>query len=172
VSATAPFVVGRVSMPKTSCTGRGGSVSSKPGLVLKVKKSRKLTLSGSFTSCTGTFVSVGHITASVQTSTAVNCTTAMNVTSGGSGTFTWNSPLAMGTSDAHLRLVVVSTVRHVTKIHVYGTITAKANIFTGRHITGTITLNRGLSPRAAGGDCSAKSPLTKIAITSIKLALN
>jgi hypothetical protein len=78
----------------------------------------------------------------------------------------------MGKSAATLRFVITSSSGHVTKVHFYGDVTSNANVFTSDHVSGNITMNRGLQSVADGGDCSATSPLTSFGVTSITMKLS
>jgi hypothetical protein len=77
----------------------------------------------------------------------------------------------MGQSSVTLRFVVTSTSGHATQVHFYGDVRSAANVFTGTHVSGNLTMNRGLATAANGGDCSKTSPLTSFGITAITMKL-
>jgi hypothetical protein len=74
----------------------------------------------------------------------------------------------MGKSRLTLRFVITSTSGHTSTAHVYGGVTANVNVFKGSHVSGDVTLNRGLQSPSDGGDCGSTA-LTKFGITAIKL---
>ena len=78
----------------------------------------------------------------------------------------------MGKTAVTLRFVVTSTSGHTTQVHFYGDVRSAQNVFTGAHLSGNLTLNRGLHSIANGGDCSATSPLTSFGITAITMKLS
>jgi hypothetical protein len=170
---TGSVVVGRPNVTYlAACTGSAGSVGANPGLLYSTAKPQTFTLASTMSSCTGPYVSSARISFSFRSSTAINCKNAINVTSGGSGTLFWPSPGGMGKSAATLRFVITSSSGHVTKVHFYGDVQSKANVFTSSHVSGNITLNRGLQTVANGGDCSTSSPLKTFGITSISMKLS
>ncbi|MDQ1479375.1 MAG: large repetitive protein, partial [Actinomycetota bacterium] len=172
-TSTGPVVVGRPNVTYlAACTGSAGSVGMSPGLLDSTSKPQTITLASTMSSCTGPYVSSARISFSFRSSTAINCRNAINVTSGGSGTMFWPTPGGMGKSAATLRFVITSSSGHVTKVHFYGDVASKANVFNSAHVSGNITLNRGLQTVAAGGDCSTTSPLTSFGVTSITMKLS
>jgi hypothetical protein len=56
-----------------------------------------------------------------------------------------------------------------TEPDVYGRVTSTVNMFTGSHVSGDLTLDRGLKQASDGGDCSANQPLTALGVTAVKL---
>ena len=169
---TDPFVVGAAGPPTTQCSASSGSLTATPGLVLATAKPQTLTLNVPLGSCSGTWVAAGRIQTSVRSSTPINCRTSLNVTNGGPVNFTWTVPGGMGKSAGSIRLVITSTTGHQTHVHFYGEVNSKANIFTGRHITGNMTLDHGLAPVAGGGDCTVTNPITAFGVTAFSLSLN
>jgi hypothetical protein len=172
-TSAGPVVVGRPNVTYlAACTGSAGSVGASPGLLYSTSKPQTITLASTMSSCTGPYVTAARISFSFRSSTAINCQNAINVTSGGSGTLFWPAPGGMGKSAATLRFVITSSSGHVTKVHFYGDVTSKANVFTSAHVSGNITLNRGLQSVADGGDCSTTSPLASFGVTSITMKLS
>jgi len=74
----------------------------------------------------------------------------------------------MGKSALTLRFVLTSTSGHTTQAHVYGDVQSKVNVFSGSHVSGDLTLNRGLKSTADGGDCGSTA-LTNLGVSAIKL---
>jgi hypothetical protein len=172
-TTTGPVVAGRPNVTYlAACTGSAGSVGANPGLLYSTSNPQTITLASTMSSCTGPYVSSARISFSFRSSTEINCKNAINVTSGGSGTLFWPAPAGMGKTAATLRFVITSSSGHVTKVHFYGDVTSKANVFTSNHVSGNITLDRGLPSVADGGDCSTTTPLTSFGVTSITMKLS
>lgn len=170
-SASAAVVIGTAAPPSTSCTGSAGRLTSTPGLLLTYAQPQTLALATTFGSCTGTWVTSARLAISVRSSTAITCPSAFNVTNGGSGRITWTAPPGMGTSGVSVRLVVTGTTGHVTKLHFYGEVTSQSNIYTGRRLSGNITINKGLNAVASGGDCTVTLPITTADVTAASLKI-
>jgi hypothetical protein len=168
---SAPAIVG-TSYKKASCSGHAGSVVATHGLFLAQAKPQTLTLAATMSTCSGPYVSAGRMNASFRSATAITCRTATQTTNGGSGKLTWTAPLGMGSGAATLRFVFVSSSGHTTQVHIYGDVTSRPNLFTGRHVNGSITLNKGLKAVAAGGNCTALIPLTSFGITAIAFTIS
>jgi hypothetical protein len=171
LQVTTPLVKPGASYHAASCTGATGSVTLTHGLFLKTKKNQTIDLKATTGKCTGPYVKAGRMNYEFRTSTPVSCQSVSNVQNGGFGTLTWTVPSGMGTSQGTMRFIFVSTTGHTTKVHFFGTITSKANVFTGRHISGNLTLNRGLRAKANGGDCVATKPLINFAVTAIGFSI-
>jgi hypothetical protein len=164
-----PIKVGRPPVSAlATCSGQTGSVGVRPGLATSPARSQTFSLSSTLSQCGGPYVRAASLSISVRSSTALMCRNAINVNSTGSGTIRWTTPGGMGKSSLTLRFVITSTSGHETKAHVYGQVTTTVNMFTGSHVSGDLTLDRGLAASSAGGDCSA-SPLTHFGVTAIKL---
>jgi titin len=169
-SVSAAAVVG-TPFTKVTCTGSAGTMNADHGLYLSRTEPQTFALDATASNCNGSYVTAGRIRASFRTATPTTCPNLTTVTSGGSGTLTWTAPTGLGTAGATLQLVFVSTAGHVTQAHFSGTVTSKGNLFTQRHVSGNITLNRGLKPVASGGDCTALIPLTTFAVTAISFSI-
>ncbi len=74
----------------------------------------------------------------------------------------------MGKSALTLRFVITSTSRHTSTAHLYGGVASTLNVFKGSHVSGDLTLDRGMKSSSAGGDCGS-TPLTHLGVKSIKL---
>jgi hypothetical protein len=74
----------------------------------------------------------------------------------------------MGKSAVTLRFVITGTSGHKTTVHVYGRVTSSINVFKGSHVSGDLTLDRGLKASSDGGDCSTTA-LKHFGVTAIKL---
>ena len=90
---------------------------------------------------------------------------------GGSGTITWTSPLGMGKSSATVRFVITATTGHSTRVHLYGTVTSQANVFTGNHLSGNLTLDKGVGSPSTGGDCTVTQRLKAFGVTAAALTV-
>ena len=155
-----------------NCSGSTGTVTASPGFLYTASNPQTLALNTTLSSCSGPYVSAARIVMSFRSQRAVSCQNAFNVTNGGSGTITWTSPLGMGKSSATVVFVITSTTGHITKVHYSGTVTSQANVFTGNHLSGNLTLNRGLHTVAGGGDCSATQRLTSFPVTAASLTVS
>jgi hypothetical protein len=171
---TAPVVVGRPNVTYlASCSGSTGSVAVAPGLLLGSPHDvQTWTLASTMGSCTGPYVTSARIAISFRSATAIGCGNTVNAINSGSGTIFWPSPNGMGRSDVTLRFVVTSTTGHLTYVHVYGDVRSLANVFTAAHVSGNITMNRGLKSVANGGDCTATTPLKNFGVTAITMKLS
>jgi uncharacterized protein (DUF2147 family) len=171
-TTSAPIVAGAPNIPNLAkCTGNAGTVNVSPGLVFTTKDPQTIALNTTLSSCSGPYVTSARIVVSFRSSQPINCQNAINVTSGGSGTITWPSPAGMGKSSATVRFVITSTTGHTTQVHYYGDVTSQANVFTGRHLSGNLTLNKGLKTAGSGGDCSNTVPLKSFAVTAASLTV-
>jgi titin len=165
-----PATVGRPSGPaaRAACSGTAGGVAVKPGLAPSPAKPQTFALASTLSKCTGPYVRAASLSISFRSSSAVTCTSVLNVNNTGSGTIRWTAPRGMGKSALTLRFVITSTSGHTSTAHVYGQVTSTLNVFTGSHVSGDVTLDRGLKAASSGGDCSGTA-LTHLGITAIKL---
>jgi hypothetical protein len=166
-----PFAVPAVNHePLAACHGAGttGTLVSTPGLQLTVAQRHTFALSATFGICTGPYVQRAKLSASFQSST-ISCLTAIGSPSGGSGTLTWTAPGGLGTSTVSVEFTIASTAAHVTLAQFHGVVTSPSNLFSGAHIGGTLTLNRGLGASSAGGDCPALGAIDTFAVTTIAM---
>lgn len=155
-----------------NCHGAAGTVSASPGLLLSSSRPQTLGVSSTGLSCSGGFVTGGNLSASLQTPN-VRCSGMVGKSGNGSGTLTWTAPANMGKSTAKLNFKVTGTVAHTTTGTITGTVTTSgSNLGSGKAISGSFTLNKGLKPTAQGGDCSVTSPITSFGITAIALKTN
>jgi hypothetical protein len=74
----------------------------------------------------------------------------------------------MGSSALTFRFVITSTSGHHSTAQVTGDVASTPNVFSGSHVTGDVTLDRGLKATSSGGDCG-QTPLTHFGITAIHL---
>jgi len=163
-------VVGAAFSP-TVCSGAAGTVTMSPGIAMTSGKPQTIALDALVTTCSGGYVTAGRVRTSFRSSTAMTCRNATAMTSGGSGRMNWRAPRGMGSSDVTMRFVFVSSSGHSTKVHFYGTVTSKANLFTARHISGNLWVNRGLNSIDSGGDCRNVQRMTNFTVTSIKFSI-
>jgi hypothetical protein len=162
-----PVVVGRPHVSALAlCSGNRGSLSANPGLRTSPAKPQTFGLSTTMSSCTGPYVRAARLSISFRSAQAITCRSAINVNNSGSGTMRWTAPAGMGKSSVTLRMVFTSTAGHTTKAHVYGRVTSTVNIFAGSHVSGDLTLDRGLKQVS---DCSTSRPLTTFGVTAVKL---
>ena len=172
-TTTAPVVVGALNIATlANCSGSAGAVTASPGFLYTQSNPQTITLNTTLGSCSGPYVSSARIAMSFRSEHAISCQNAINANNGGSGTITWTSPLGMGKSSATVRFVIVSTTGHITKVHYFGTVTSQANVFTANHLSGNLTLNRGLHAVAGGGDCTATQQLTSFSVTAASLIVS
>jgi hypothetical protein len=151
-----------------SCTGDEGSVNITPGLATSPPRTQTFKLSTTLSDCAGPYVTAASLSISFRSSTAISCGSARNVNSSGTGKIRWTAPRGMGKTELTLRFVLTSTSGHTTKAHVYGDVRSKINVFAGSHVSGDLTLDRGLKATSDGGNCSS-TPLTSMGVTAIKL---
>ncbi|MGO9877168.1 MAG: fibronectin type III domain-containing protein [Acidimicrobiia bacterium] len=166
-----PFVIPTVNRePLAAChdAGTAGTLFSTPGLQLSVAQRHTYTLSATLGTCAGPYVQKAKLSASFQSST-ISCSTAIGSPSGGSGTLTWINPGGLGTTAVSLAFTFVSTAAHVTLAQFHGVVTSASNLFSGAHVGGTLTLNRGLGASSSGGDCPASGAIDTFAITTIAM---
>ena len=169
---TGAVVVGRPNVTYVaSCSGSTGSVGVSPGLLYSSSQTQTFALASTIGSCTGPYVTSARISISFRSATGISCQNAINAISSGSGSIFWPSPRGMGKSAVTLRFVITSTSGHATNVHFYGDVRSAANVFTGAHVSGNLTMDRGLNSGANGGDCSKTSPLTSFGITAITMKL-
>jgi hypothetical protein len=171
IRTSAAVIVG-AAYHQASCHGSTGTVQLTHGLFLAASQTQTIDLAATLGTCTGGYVSAGRVKASFRSTRPMTCQNAIGVSNGGSGTLTWTSPAGMGTAGATVRFVFASTSGHSTSVHFYGDVTSHPNLFTGRHISGTITLNRGLKSAASGGDCRAAAALAKFNVTAINFSMS
>jgi Fibronectin type III domain len=168
-TAVGPVVVGRPNVAaRASCSGNAGSMRVTPGLATSAAKPQTFKLASKLGRCRGPYVRAASIAISFRSSTAISCRSALNVNSTGSGTIRWTAPRGMGKTSLTLRLVLTSTSGHTTKAHVYGVVTSNVNVFKGSHVSGDLTLDRGLKATSDGGDCSTAA-LTDLRVSKVKL---
>ena len=169
---TAAVVVGRPNVTYlASCSGSTGSVGVSPGLLYSSSHTQTFALASTIGSCTGPYVTSARLSISFRSASGISCQNAINAISSGSGSMFWPSPRGMGKSSVTLRFVITSTSGHSTNVHFYGDVRSAANVFTGAHVSGNLTMDRGLNSGANGGDCSKTSPLTSFGITAITMKL-
>jgi len=164
-----PFVAPTVvHEPLAACHGTTGTLVSTPGLQLTAEQPHTFALAVTFGTCFGPYVQKAKLSASFRTA-SLSCSTAIDRTAGGSGTLTWLSPGGLGASAVSLQFAMVSTAGHVTLAQFHGVVTSPSNLFSGAHIGGTLTLNRGLGSTSSGGDCPATGQITTFALTTITM---
>jgi hypothetical protein len=117
-------------------------------------------------------VQAAAIAVSFRTKSALSCQSVIGARIGGSGTLTWKAPVGLGTSGASIQLVLGSTNGHTTTAHFTGTVTTHASVFSGEHVTGTLTLERGLHASTAGGDCTPSKWLGSFSVTSANMTIS
>jgi hypothetical protein len=172
-TTTASFVAGALNLSSlANCSGSTGTVTASPGFLYTGANPQTIALNTTLGFCSGPYVSSAHVVMSFHSQTAISCQSAFNVNNGGFGTITWTSPGGMGKSSASMVFVITSTSGHTTKVHYSGTVTSLANVFTGNHLSGNLTLNRGLHTVAGGGDCSATQPLTSFSVSAASLIVS
>ncbi|MCU1351553.1 MAG: hypothetical protein JWM05_762 [Acidimicrobiales bacterium] len=148
-----------------NCTSSSGSVSFNPGLLLKTAKPQKIG-AASTVACTGGFVDGGSVTASVS-SPNVRCAGLVGKSSAGTGKAVWSTP-GMGKSTMKLVLKITSTGTHTASGVITGRVTTTgSNLGSGKAISGTFTIDKGLSSTLNGGDCTVTIPLTSAGITAL-----
>jgi len=167
-TVSGPATVGRPPGARASCTGSGGTLAVKPGLSTGPAKPQTLTLASTFSQCTGPYVRGASLSISFRSSTAVTCRNVVGVNSTGSGVIRWTAPRGMGKSALTLRFVITSTSGHTSTAHLYGDVTSTVNVFTGSHVSGDLTLDRGMKATSEGGNCSS-TPITHVGVTAVKL---
>lgn len=167
-----PVVVGNA-FATTTCVGSAGTVSVAPGLRLAAKATQSIGLNGTLASCTGGYVTAAAVAVDFRSIAPMSCENALatTMTSGGFGRITWTSPGSMGVSGATVRYRFLSTSGHTTIVKFSGEVTQRANLFTGRRVSGRLTLNAGLAAAAAGGDCRAATPLTSFGVTAVRFTI-
>jgi hypothetical protein len=156
----------------TTCSGHRGSVHATPGLLLALPVANSFMLGATFGSCSGPYVHAAGLSVSFRPKSTLSCQSAIGAQIGGTGTLTWTAPIGLGTSGATIRLVLGSTVGHTTTAHFSGTVTSHASVFSGAHVTGTLTLQRGLHAAAAGGDCTTSKWLGNFSVTSASMTIS
>jgi hypothetical protein len=167
-TVSGPVTVGRPPGARASCTGSDGTVAVKPGLATSPAKPQTFTLATTFSKCTGPYVRAASLSISFRSSTAVSCHNVVGVNSTGSGTIRWTAPRGMGKTALTLRFVITSTSGHTSNAHLYGDVTSTLNVFKGSHVSGDLTLDRGMKATSDGGNCSS-TPLTRLGVTAVKL---
>jgi hypothetical protein len=170
---TGPVVIAAVNTQSvTTCRGNRGNVHATPGLLLSLPVPNSFTLGAAFNSCSGPYVQAAGIAISFRTKSALSCQSVIGTQIGGAGTLTWKAPVGLGTSGASIRFVLGSTIGHHTTAHFSGTVTSHASVFSGAHISGTLTLQRGLHAAAAGGDCAPSKWLGSFSVTSASMTIS
>jgi hypothetical protein len=168
-TAVGPVTVGRPNVSaRASCTGNAGTVNVTPGLTPSSPKPQTFELSSTLGKCRGPYVRAASISISFRSASPISCRSALDVNNSGSGTIRWTAPRGMGKSSLTLRMVLTSTSGHTTKAHVHGDVTSNVNVFKGSHVSGDLTLTRGLKASSGGGDCGAPG-LTRFGVSAIKL---
>ncbi len=168
---TGPIVTTAVEIT-TGCKGNSGSLRVSPGLLFSINKPHTFRLAAALGHCSGSFARQAKISMTFRSKSPFSCKQAIGKANAGSGTITWTAPAALGTSDAAIQLVFGATHGHVTNARFHGTITSRANLFTDQHVTGTLTLKKGLASDGSGGDCSNTSRLQKFTVTSVTMRIS
>ena len=156
----------------TTCSGHRGNVRATPGLLLALPVRNSFSFGATFSTCSGPYVHAVGISVSFRTTNALSCQSVIGTRIGGSGTLTWKAPVGLGTSGTTMQLVIGSTAGHTTTAHFSGTVTSHASVFSGTHITGTLTLQRGLHAAASGGDCTPSKLLGSFSVTSASMTIS
>jgi hypothetical protein len=167
-----PLVIQAPNLPSmATCVLDSGSMTATPGLLLTDARPQTLALAATLKSCTGPYVSSGRISFSMRTPSEARCQSLVNMQNGGNGKITWTAPLGMGTAGASLRIIITSTSGHVTQASFFGIVTSRSNFLTGRHISGNVTLQRGLNPLASGGDCNLETPIANFPVSALRFTV-
>ena len=152
-----------------NCTGTSGSVVFSNGPVLNNSRAGTIKASGAGVACTGGFVTAGTVAFNVQTQT-VNCTTIIGSPSLGNLTGTWTAPAGMGSSRANIKLTITSTSGGTTSGKISGRVTTVGTpIGSGKAISGTFTIDKGLKSVASGGHCTLNTPISSANITALAI---
>jgi hypothetical protein len=153
-----------------NCTGGGGTMTASPGLLLFSGKPQTLTWAQNGLSCTGGFVSNGNLKATMTTPKEVRCSGIIGIVDHGSSTITWTAPAGMGKTTLKLNMTITSTSNHSTQGTLSGLVTTTgSNFASGKTVSGSFTLGKGLHSTNGGGDCTVNIPLTTFPITSMNL---
>ncbi|MFM8238642.1 MAG: hypothetical protein ACKOBG_12940 [Actinomycetota bacterium] len=164
-----------------NCGGTSGTlelshnagVGDNGGLVQVAKGPQQYTLTSDGLVCTGNAVAEGDLSATVTTSTEVNCDNLVetSVPLGGSGTLTWTDPDGMGESNISLQLRWTSDTGGTINGVVSNQGSAQ-NIFGGDTVAGTFTTDEDLDAIGNGGDCSATNPIDGFALATIDFTVS
>ncbi|MFM7224588.1 MAG: hypothetical protein ACKO1Y_04010 [Actinomycetota bacterium] len=151
----------------------GAGVGDNGGLVQVAKGPQQYTLTSDGLVCTGNAVAEGDLSATVTTSTEVNCDNLVetSVPLGGSGTLTWTDPAGMGESNISLQLRWTSDTGGTINGVVSNQGSAQ-NIFGGDTVAGTFTTVEDLDAIGNGGDCSATNPIDGFALATIDFTVS
>ena len=71
-----------------------------------------------------------------------------------------------------MQFTIDSTNGHTTSASYHGTITSRANLFTNAHVSGSLTLNRGIEGADIGGDCPSSGRIATFAVTAITMGIS
>jgi len=164
-----------------NCSGTAGNidlvhgtgVGDNGGLVQVAKGPQQYTITSDGLVCTGNAVAEGDLSATVTTSTEVNCDNLVEeeVPLGGSGTLTWNDPAGMGESNISLQLRW-DTDTSGTFTGVVSNQGSAQNIFGGDTVRGTFSTNEDLDAIGNGGDCSATNPIDGFTLDAIEFTVS
>jgi hypothetical protein len=153
-----------------SCTGSGGTMTASPGLLLFSGSPQDLSWSQNGLSCTGGFVTAGNLTALMRTPKEVRCSGLPGIADKGTSTITWTAPAGMGKSTLKLNMKVTGSTGHVTTGTLTGVVTTTgSNFASGKAVSGSFTLGKGLKSTGSGGDCTTNIPLKTFPITAFSL---
>ncbi len=154
-----------------NCTGGGGTATFSPGLLLSTGRPQTVSVHQSGLTCTGGFVTGGSLSASMQTP-SVRCSGMVGSTASGSGTATWTDA-GMGKSTMKFNMKVTGSTGHTTTGTISGLVTTSgSNLASGKTISGTFTLGKGLKSTNSGGDCTVTIPLSNFGLTAIAFHTN
>lgn len=152
-----------------NCTGSSGTVALDNGLSLRTARVSTVTVTAPGLTCTGGQVTAGGLTARLRMDKAVECSGWVGLKNAGTGTATWTLPVQMGTTTMNLGFKVTATAGHVTSGTISGRVTGNQQVGSGKGISGTFSLNKGLKSTASGGDCTVTGKLKNFGITAINI---